>query len=83
LTPHFRFQVKQELAKELHALLVSSERRSRDGSIADTDSETETGAESTDSSGSADKMDLDIVIPLSMVALVEYASTTSACQVRK
>ena len=77
-------QVKQELAKELYSILVGSEgsetqrRRSR---IDSDDSENESMSSPSDSVCSMELNDPNVVIPLSMVALVEYASTASSSQV--
>jgi hypothetical protein len=79
--------VKQELARELYSLLVGDETRARCRNRIDSitdDSEAETSSDGSYSPSST--MDLDdpnVVIPLSMVALVEYASTASSSQVKK
>ena len=63
-----------ELAREIYALLIGSESRSRNNSMSDdttTDSVTDR----------YEKMDLDLSIPPSMVALVEFASNVGSSPV--
>lgn len=64
-------QVKQELAKELHSMLSPSDKRPAGSE--------ESSSESSFSSSSMETDDSSRVIPLSMVALVEYACEV-ACQ---
>ena len=64
-----------ELAREVYALLTGGDNRSRNNSMSD---ETETDPESFSVSNRNEKMDLDVVIPLSMVALVEFASNVGS-----
>ena len=69
-------QVKLELARELHLLLAGGgEGRSRATSMSD-----ESCCYDDNSMSRSERMDMDdssIIIPLSMVALVEYASSVT------
>jgi Lon protease-like protein/tetratricopeptide (TPR) repeat protein len=75
-------QVKQELARELFALLAGEEARSRSRNrinSLNSDSD-ESAAKVSKPNNTMDLDEADFVIPLSMVALVEYASTASSSQ---
>ena len=81
----FTLKVKQELARELHALLVGGdETRSRSQNRMNSlnGSSGSMAKVSKPNSTMMDMEESDYVIPLSMVALVEYASTASSSQVR-
>jgi hypothetical protein len=63
-----------ELAREIYALLIGSESRSRNNSMSD-DTTTDSVKDRYE------KMDLDVSIPPSMVTLVEFASNVGSSPV--
>jgi len=78
--------VKQELARELFALLTGDEVRSRSRNrlnALNSDSDDSSSAKASMPNNTMDLDEADFVIPLSMVALVEYASTASSSQVSR